>query len=83
MPFFSASSAMEGQNCSHMEGTQMDTGMLDLASSAMEVMSCRVYVLVTHCIYIFFFRNVAVLRTGKKCPERENTRGVTIHALHR
>ncbi|KAF4083216.1 hypothetical protein AMELA_G00137390 [Ameiurus melas] len=36
MPFFSASSAMEGQNCSHTEGTQMDTGMLGLASSAME-----------------------------------------------
>lgn len=39
MPFFSASSAMEGQNCSHMEGTQMDTGMLGLASSSMEVTS--------------------------------------------
>lgn len=48
MPFFSASSAMEGQNCSHTEGTQLDTGMLGLASSAMEVMFHRVYMMVTH-----------------------------------
>ncbi|XP_026769576.1 protein strawberry notch homolog 2 isoform X2 [Pangasianodon hypophthalmus] len=40
MPFFSATSAMEGQNCSHTEGTQMDTGMLGLASSAMESPLC-------------------------------------------
>ncbi|XP_058256712.1 si:ch73-63e15.2 isoform X1 [Hemibagrus wyckioides] len=40
MPFFSASSAMEGQNCSHTEGTQLDTGMLGLASSAMENPLC-------------------------------------------
>ncbi|XP_062868520.1 si:ch73-63e15.2 [Trichomycterus rosablanca] len=36
MPFFSASSAMDGQNYPHPEGMQMDTGVLGLTPSPME-----------------------------------------------
>lgn len=56
MPFLFASSAMEGQNCSHMEGMQMDPGMLGVASSAMEVRSHGIYMLVTHYLCRFLWK---------------------------
>lgn len=65
----------------------MDTGMLGLASSAMEVTSHRAYRLVTHCIT--FSLEMLQCWELEKFPVRENahtdgaTETVTFHTTYR